>query len=112
MLKMNDGDHVYDLIETDPFQWLEAAEGAKESSEILWVALNQLREKPPAESRVQMLGVMRGCMLLMAVSLECLCKALQLKPSQKAGETLAGEVVTLSLNLRRAWSQFQGKKLI
>jgi hypothetical protein len=87
---MGESEDIYDSTDSDPFQFLEAAEGARKSSDVLFEALLALRNKPPSSTRIEMLGFMRSCMLLRAVALELLCKALATQENPRGWRKLRG----------------------
>jgi hypothetical protein len=65
----------YDEVAADPFFWLHVAEQARASAEILWSSLSERVNLHPAEIRARRLGAARFFMLLMAIALENLCRA-------------------------------------
>ena len=75
---MSDEASTYSLIENDPLSWLEQAEGARMSAEVIWPHFVEARSQHPSVSgiREKQLAFMHSFMLLTALAFESLIKGL------------------------------------
>jgi len=69
---------TYRLIENDPLSWLEQAEGARMSAEVIWPHSVEARSHHPSGAgiREKQLAFMHSFMLLTALAFESLIKGL------------------------------------
>ena len=75
---MSDEPSTYSLIENDPLSWLEQAEGARMSAEVIWPHFVEARSHHPSGAgiREKHLAFMHSFMLLTALAFESLIKGL------------------------------------
>lgn len=69
-MKREQSDEIYALKLLDPLQWVEQGLGLFYAAESLRDRLMSILDDPPADRRVETLGLVNGAMLLLGLSLE------------------------------------------
>jgi len=90
---MNDAEAIYEVIEDDPLSWLEQAEGARLSAEVIRTALTTIM--PLSQTipgvREKKLAYMNSFMLLTGISFENLLKGLAVAKKPKSWRELRAD---------------------
>ena len=90
---MNDAEAIYELIEDDPLSWLEQAEGARMSADVIWAAYTTIRHLSQTMPgvREKNLAYIHSFMLLTCIAFENLLKGLAVAKKLKSWRELIAD---------------------